>query len=346
MLIGPWNPYTDRVWTGVIFYKDCPPVHGPMPQKIENPASQFFLPVPANAPTTLLCEPFQSGPVWDVWSTMLIGPWNPYTDRVWTGVFFYNSCPPVHGPMQHKIEHPASQFFLPVSANAPETLLCEPFQWGPVWDVWSTMFIGPWNPYTDRVWTGVFFYNNCPPVHGPMPHKIDNPASQFFLPVPANAPTRLLCEPFQWGPVWDVWSTMLIGPWNPYTDRVWTGVFFYNNCQPVHGPMPHKIDNPASQFFLPVPANAPTTLLCGPLQWGPVWDVWSTMLIGPRNPYTDRVFTGVFFYNNCPPVHDPCHIKFENPRANFFYLCPQMHPRPYYVSLSNQAQCGMCGQPC
>ena len=47
-------------------------------------------------------------------------------------------------------------------------------------DVWSTMLIGPWNPYTDRVWTGVFFYNNCPPVHGPMPHEIENPASQFF----------------------------------------------------------------------------------------------------------------------------------------------------------------------
>ena len=61
------------------------------------------------------------------------------------------------------------------------------------------MLIGPWNPYTDRVWTGVFFYNNCPPVHGPMPHEIENPASQFFLPVPANAPTTLLCEPFQWG---------------------------------------------------------------------------------------------------------------------------------------------------
>ena len=104
----------------------------------------------------------------------------------------------------------------------------------PVWDVWSTMLIGPWNPYTDRVSTGVSFYNNCLPVHGPMPHKIENPASQFFLPVPANAPTTLLCEPFKWGPVWDVWSTILIGPWNPYTDRVWTGVFFYNNCQPIH----------------------------------------------------------------------------------------------------------------
>ena len=88
------------------------------------------------------------------------------------------------------------------------------------------MLIGPWNPYTDRVWTGVFFYNNGSPVHGPMPHKIENPASQFSLPVPANAPTTLLWKPFQWGPVWDVWSTMLIGPWNPYTDRVWTGVFF------------------------------------------------------------------------------------------------------------------------
>ena len=215
---------------------------------------------------------------------MLIGPWNPYTDRVWTGVFFYNNCPPVHGPMQHKIENPASQFFLPVAANAPTTLLCEPFQSGPVWDVWSTMLIGPWNPYTDRVSTGVFFSNNCPPVHGPMPHKIENPASQYFLPVPANAPTTLLCGPFQSGPVWDVWSTMLIGPWNPYTDRVRTGVFFYNDCPPVHTPMPHKIENPASQFFLPVPANAPTTLLCEPLRWGPVWDVWSTMLIGPWNP--------------------------------------------------------------
>ena len=123
------------------------------------------------------------------------------------------------------------------------------------------MLIGPWNPYTDQVSTGVFFYKNCLPVHGPMPHKMENPASQFFLPVPANAPTTLLCEPFQSGPVWDVWSTMLIGPWNPYTDRVSTGVFFYNNTPPVHGPMPHKIENPASQFFLPVPANAPKTLL-------------------------------------------------------------------------------------
>ena len=43
---------------------------------------------------------------------------------------------------------------------------------------------------------------------------------------------------------------------------------------------------------------------------------------------------------------DPCHIKSKIRRANFFYLCPQMHPRPYYVSHSNQAQCGMCGQPC
>ena len=50
-------------------------------------------------------------------------------------------------------------------------------------------------------------------------------------------------------------------------------------------------------------------------------------------PYTDRVWTGVFFYNNCPPVHGPMPHKIENPRANFFYLCPQMHPRPYYVSL-------------
>ena len=62
------------------------------------------------------------------------------------------------------------------------------------------MLNGPWNPYTDRVLTGVFFYNNRPPVHRPMPHKIENPASQFFLPVPANAPTTLLCEPFQLGP--------------------------------------------------------------------------------------------------------------------------------------------------
>ena len=261
-------------------------------------------------------------------------------------MFFYNNCPPVHGPMPHKVDNPASQFFLPLPANAPTTLLCEPFQSGPVWDVWSPMLIGPWNPYTDQVWTGVFFYNNCPPVHGPMPHKIENPASQFFLPVPANAPTTLLCEPFQSGPVWDVWSPMLIGQWNPYTDRVWTGVFFYTNCPPVHGPMPHKIENPASQFFLPVPANAPTTLLCEPFQWGPVWDVWSPMLIGPWNPYTDRVWTGVFFYNNCPPVHGPMPHKIENRRANFFYLCPQMHPRPYYVSHSNGAQCGMCGHPC
>ena len=178
------------------------------------------------------------------------------------------------------------------------------------------------------------------------PHKMENPASQFFLLVPANAPTTLLCEPFQWGPVWDVWSTMLIGPCNPYTDRVSTGVFFYNNCAPVHGPMPHKIENPASQYFLPVPANAPTTLLCEPFQSGPVWDVWSPMLIGPWNPYTDRDSTGVFFYNNCPPVHGPMPHKIENPASQFFYLCPQMHPRPYYVSHSNGAQCGMCGQPC
>ena len=129
-------------------------------------------------------------------------------------------------PCHIKLKIPASQFFLPVPANAPTTLLCEPFQSDPVWDVWSTMLIGPWNPYTDRVWTGVFFYNNYPPVHGPMPHIIENPAIQCFLPVPANAPTTLLCETFQWGPVWDVWSTMLIGPWNPYTYRVSTGVFF------------------------------------------------------------------------------------------------------------------------
>ena len=346
MLIGPWNPYTDRVWTGVFFYNNCLPVHGPMPHKIENPASQFFLPVPAHAPTTLLCEPFQWGPVWDVWSTMLIGPWNPYTDRVWTGVFFYTNCPPVHGPLPHKLDNQASQFFLPVPANAPTTLLCEPFQWGPVWDVWSTMLIGPWNPYTDRVSTWVFFYNTCPPVHGPMPHEIENPASQCFLPVPANAPTTLLCEPFQWGPVWDVWSTMLIGPWNPYTDRVWTGVFFYNTCPPVHGPMPYKIENPASQCFLPVPANAFTTLLCEPFQWGPVWDVWSTMMIAPWNPYTDRVWTGVFSTIIAHQSMDPCHIKSTIWRANFFYLCPQMHPRPYCVSHSNGAQSGMCGQPC
>ena len=208
------------------------------------------------------------------------------------------------------------------------------------------MLIGPWNPYTDRVSTGVFFYNNCPPVHGPMPHKIENPASQFFLSVPANAPRTLLCEPFQSGPVWDVWSTMLIGPWNLYIDRVSTGVFFYNNCPRIHGPMPQKIENPASQFFLPVPANAPTTLLCEPFQSGSVADVWSTMLIGPWNPYTNRVWTGVFFYNDCPPVHGPMPHKIENPAGIIFYLCPQMHPRPYYVSLSNGAQCGMCGQPC
>ena len=192
----------------------------------------------------------------------------------------------------------------------------------------------------------MFFYKNSPLVHGPMPHKIENPASQLFLPVPANAPTTLLCEPFQSGPVWDVWSTMLIGPWNPYTDRVRTGVFFYNNCPSVHGPMPHKIENSASQFLLPVPANAPTTLLWEPFQSGPVWDVWSTMLIGPWNPYTDRVRTGVFFYKNCPPVHGPMPQKIEIRRANFFYLCPQMHPRPYYVSHSNRASCGMCGQLC
>ena len=70
------------------------------------------------------------------------------------------------------------------------------------------MLIGPWNPYTDQVWTGVFFYNNCPPVHEPMPHKIENPASQFFLPVPAIAHTTLLCEPFQWGPV-----SHIVGSW-------------------------------------------------------------------------------------------------------------------------------------
>ena len=179
-----------------------------------------------------------------------------------------------------------------------------------------------------------------------MPHKIENLTSQFFLPVPANAPTTLLCEPFQSSPVWDVWSTMLIGPWNPYTDRVSTGVFFYINRPPVHGPMPHKIEKPGSQFSLPVPANAPTTLLCEPFQWGPVCDVWSTMLIGPWNPYTDQVWTGVFFYNNCPPVHGPMPHKIENPASQFFYLCLQMHPQPYYVSRSNEAQCGMCGQPC
>ena len=44
-------------------------------------------------------------------------------------------------------------------------------------------------------------------------------------------PATLICEPFQWGPVWDVWSTMLIGPWNPYTERVWTGVFFYKKSK-------------------------------------------------------------------------------------------------------------------
>ena len=131
---------------------------------------------------------------------------------------------------------------------------------------------------------------------------------------------------------------MLIGPWNPYTDRVSTGVFLYKNCPPVHGPMPHKIENPASQCFLPVPANAPTTLLCEQFQWGPVWDVWSTMLIGPWNPHTDRVWTRVFFYNNCPPVHGPMPHKIENPASQFFYLCPQMHPRPYYVSHSNLAE--------
>ena len=87
----------------------------------------------------------------------------------------------------------------------------------------------------------------CPQMH-PRPYYVSH-SNGVFLPVPANAPTTLLCEPFQWGPVWDVWSTMLIGPWNPYTDSVLTGVFFYNNCPPVHGPMPHKIENPASQFF-------------------------------------------------------------------------------------------------
>ena len=207
------------------------------------------------------------------------------------------------------------------------------------------MLIGPWNPYTDRVLTGVFCYNKCPPVHGPMPHKIETLASQFFLPVPANAPTTLLCEPFQYGPVSDGWSTMLIGPWNPYTDRVWTGVFSYNNCPPVHGPMPHKIETPASQFLLPVPANAPTTLLCEPFQSGPVWDVWSTMLIGQWNPYTDWVRLRCVSTIIAHQSMDPCHIKSKIRRANVFYLCPQMHPQPYYVGHSNQAQCGMCGQP-
>ena len=42
---------------------------------------------------------------------------------------------------------------------------------------------------------------------------------------------------------------MVIGPWNPYTDRVWTGVFFYNNCSPVHGPMPHKIEKFGEPMF-------------------------------------------------------------------------------------------------
>ena len=248
--------------------------------------------------------------------------------------------------MPHKIENPASQFFLPVPANAPTTLLCEPFQWGPVWDVWSTMLIGPWNPYTDRVWTGVLFYNNCPPVHGPMPHKIENPASQFFLPVPANAPTTLLCEPFQSGPVWDVWSTMLIGSWNPYTYRVSTGVFFYTTCPPVQGPMPLPFEDPASQFFLPVPANAPTSPLCEPFQSGPVWDVWSTMLIDHGTPTLTGFRLGCFSTLLAHRSMDPCHIKSKIRRAKFFYLCPQLHPRPYYVSLSNRAQCGMCGQPC
>ena len=191
----------------------------------------------------------------------------------------------------------------------------------------------------------MFFYKNCPPVHGPMPQKIENPARQFLLPVPANAPTTLLCEPFQSGPVWDVWSTMLIGPWNPYTDRVWTGCFSTIIAHQSMDPCHIKSKNRRANFFLPVLANAPTTLLCEPFQWGPVWDVWSTMLIGPWNPYTDRVWTGVFFYNNCPPVHGPMPHKIENPASNF-YLCPQMHPRPYYVSHSNGAQCGMCGQQC
>ena len=55
---------------------------------------------------------------------------------------------------------------------------------------------------------------------------------------------------------------------------------------------------------------------------------------------------GVFLQKSAHQSMDPCHIKSIIRRAIFFYLCPQMHPRPYYVSHSNGAQCGMCGQPC
>ena len=61
------------------------------------------------------------------------------------------------------------------------------------------------------------------------------------------------------------------------------------------------------------------------------------MLIGPWNPYTDQFGLGCFSTIIAHQSMDTCHIKSKIRGSNFFYLCPQMHPRPYYVSLSNRA---------